>query len=189
MRSTQSSGGATTSIRIVNHWEIYRGKVVTLELQTLEFDDGRTPTNEVVLHRPAVAMVPIDDDGTIHLVRQFRAPAGGDLLEIPAGSVDEGENGEEAVQRELQEEIGARAASIRRLGGFYVAPGYCTEFIEIFVCEGLTDSRLDPDEDEQIEVERLTLADALARIDSGEIRDAKSVAGLLLYARGLQRDQ
>lgn len=157
--------------------------MVSLELQTVRLDDGRTPVQEVVLHRPCVAMVPVDADGRILLVRQFRAPAAASLLEIPAGSIDEGEDIEPAAQRELQEETGMRAGSLRRLGGFYSAPGYCTEFLHVFLCEDLSASRLEADEDEQIAVQRLTLEEALAAVASGEIRDAKSVAGLLLYAR------
>jgi ADP-ribose pyrophosphatase len=161
--------------------EVYRGKVVSLELDTLEFEDGRRAINEVIRHRPSVAMVPIDEDGRIVLVRQFRAPAGGNLLEVPAGSIDPGEALEASTQRELQEEIGMRAASLARLGGFYLAPGYCDEFITIMLCEGLSESRLPADEDEVIEIERLTLAEALAQIESGVIRDAKSISAVLLY--------
>ena len=157
---------------------------MSLELQTVRLDDGREPVSEVVLHSPVVAMVPIDAEGQIVLVRQFRAPAAASLLEIPAGSIDAGEDIEAAAQRELQEEIGMRAGSLRRLGGFYSAPGFCTEFLHIFLCEDLSASRLEADEDEQIEVERRSLGEALAAIASGEIRDAKSVAGLLLYAQG-----
>lgn len=172
-----------TEPAITARQQIYRGKVVGLEVQTLSLRDGRSVQNEVVLHRPCVAMVVVGADGRIVLVRQFRAPAEAELLEIPAGSIDEGEEIEVAVQRELQEEIGARAQRIQRLGGFYVAPGYCSEYIHIYVCEDLTESRLPADDDELIDVERLTLAEALELIASGQIQDAKSVAGLLLYAR------
>ena len=167
---------------ITGRREIYRGKVVGLEVQTIALRDGRSVQNEVVLHRPCVAMVAVDTDGRILLVRQFRPPAEADLLEIPAGSIDEGEDAEAAVQRELQEEVGARAGKVRRLGGFYVAPGYCSEYIHIYACEDLVDSRLPADEDELITVERLSLGEALDAIAAGQIQDAKSVAGLLLYA-------
>lgn len=163
--------------------EVYQGKVVGLELQTIEFADGQLAVNEVVVHRPSVAMVPVEADGRIVFVRQFRAPADGELLEIPAGSIDPGEDVESAAQRELQEEIGSRAGSLRRIGGFFLAPGYCTEFITIVLCEGLSESRLPADEDERIEVERLSLADAFEAIESGAIRDAKTIGGVLLYAQ------
>src|SRR5262249_11590923 len=161
----------------------YRGKVVTLRVDTVRLDDGRAVKREVVEHAAAVAIVPIADDGRVVLVRQFRSPVGDTLLEVPAGVLDEGEQPEEAVQRELQEETGFRAARTRRLTGFWVAPGYDTEFIHVYLAEGLSESRLDPDEDEQIEVELHTLADALAMVADGRICDAKSIVGLLAVAR------
>jgi ADP-ribose pyrophosphatase len=116
-------------------------------------------------------------------VRQWRVPCDKILLEIPAGSMDGDEDPESAVQRELQEEVGQRAGRLTRLCAFWVAPGYCTEFIHIYLAEDLSDSRLDADEDENIEVVALTLDEALAAIDEGTIEDAKSQVGLLMYAR------
>ena len=168
---------------ITERRRIYEGKIVDVEIRTLQLADGRPAQNEVVLHRPAVAMVAVDADGRIALVRQYRSPVESDLLELPAGSIDEGEAVEAAVQRELQEEIGYRAGQLERIGGFYVAPGYCTEYIHIYLCQQLTASRLPADEDELIEVEHLRLADALTQVASGTIQDAKSVAGLLLYGQ------
>lgn len=163
--------------------QIYKGKVVTLRVDRVRMEDGREVKREVVEHAAAVAIVPIADDGRVVLVRQFRSPVGDSLLELPAGVLDEGEQPEDAVQRELQEETGFRAAHTRRLAGFWVAPGYDTEFIHVFLAEGLSESRLDPDEDEAIEVEQHTLADALAMIADGSICDAKSIVGLLAVAR------
>src|SRR6266536_3317139 len=120
--------------------QLYAGKVVTLELVTLQLPDGRSAKQEVVTHRPSVGMLPVDDQGRLLLVRQYRSPAAADLLEIPAGSVDPGEDVESAVQRELQEEVGVRAGRLRRLGGFYLAPGYCSEFMHVYLAEGLTAS-------------------------------------------------
>jgi len=164
--------------------QVYAGKVVTLELQAVQLADGRTVQQEVIVHRPSVGMLPVDDQGMLLLVRQFRSPAATDLLEIPAGSVDPGEDAESAAQRELQEEVGMRAGRMRRLGGFYLAPGYCSEYMTVFLAEDLSAGTLEPDEDELIEVERLSLDEALAQIESGRIQDVKSVAALLLYARG-----
>lgn len=163
--------------------QIYAGKVVTLRVDTVRMDGGREVKREVVEHAAAVAIVPIAADGQVLLVRQFRSPVGDFLLEVPAGTLDEGEEPDVAVQRELQEETGYRAATIRRLTGFWVAPGYDTEFIHVYLGEGLSESRLDPDEDEAIEVERYTLDEALAMIADGRICDAKSIVGLLAVAR------
>lgn len=161
---------------------LYDGKVVNLRVDTVQLSNGVTATREVVEHRPAVAMVPVDAEGRLVLVRQWRTPAGGTLLEVPAGTTDGGEDIESAVQRELQEEVGYRAGKLTRLCGFWVAPGYCTEYIHIYLAEDLTESRLPGDEDEQIEVVRLTLDEALRAVSTGAIEDAKSQVGILMYA-------
>ena len=117
------------------------------------------------------------------LVRQFRAAAGKILLEIPAGTLNPGEVPLSCALRELQEETGFRADKLDPLGGIYTAPGYTTEFIHLFYATGLSESRLDQDADEFIEVERVPFTQALAMIDSGDIADGKSVSGLLRVAR------
>jgi 8-oxo-dGTP pyrophosphatase MutT (NUDIX family) len=166
---------------------IFDGHVVNLRVDRVEMADGATATREVVEHSPAVAIVPVTAGGQILLVRQYRLPAGRELLEVPAGSLDPGEDPDTAAQRELQEETGFAAGRLHRLGGFWVAPGYCTEYIHVFLAEDLHESRLAADHDERIELESLTLDDALAGIDRGEIDDAKSICGLLLYARSTAR--
>src|SRR5207248_3073308 len=147
--------------------------------------DGRRAQREIVEHVQAVAIVPVTADGRIVMVRQYRLPVGAVMLEVPAGSLDDDENPETGAQRELQEETGFAAGRLTRIGGFWVAPGYCTEYSHIYLAEELRESRLDADEDEDVEVELLSLDDALARIDRGEIEDAKSICGLLQYARHL----
>jgi ADP-ribose pyrophosphatase len=169
--------------RVVNSRRIYDGRVVNLRVDQVEMADGRAAQREVVEHTQAVAIVPVAADGRIVLVRQYRLPVGAVLLEVPAGSLDEGEDAEAGAQRELQEETGFAAARLTRLCGFWVAPGYCTEYIHVYLAEDLRESRLDHDEDEEVEVELLTLDDALAAVDRGQIEDAKSICGLLAYAR------
>ena len=127
-------------------------------------------------------MVPIDSNGDIVMVRQFRYPVGETLVEAPAGSVEDGELPEQSAQRELQEEIGYRAESLERLGSFWMSPGYCTELMHAFVARGLSPSTLDPDDDENIEVVRRPLSEARALIERGEVRDAKTIAALLMLA-------
>jgi NTP pyrophosphohydrolases including oxidative damage repair enzymes len=112
---------------------VYEGKVLALEIVDLQLDGGRVVQQEVVTHQPSVGIVPVDEGGRLLLVRQFRSPVGSDLLEIPAGSADPGEDSETAAQRELQEEVNRRASRLRRIGGFYLAPGYCTEYMTIYV--------------------------------------------------------
>ena len=121
-------------------------------------------------------------DGDVVLVRQYRLPAQEALLEIPAGGVDAGESAEEAAQRELQEETGYRAGRLERLAGFFVSPGYCTEFIHVFLATDLSESVIAGDEDEDIALERMPLADAVRLIERGEIKDGKSIVGLLQAA-------
>ncbi len=169
--------------RVLESRRVYDGKVVSLRLDQVQLDDGASALREVVEHAHAVAVVAVNADGNLVMVRQFRRPVGRVMLEVPAGVIDPGEDPETAARRELQEETGFAPGRLRRLGGFWVAPGYCTEFIHIYLAEDLDESRLDADEDERIEVDTLTLDDALLRIDAGQIDDAKSLCGLLQYAR------
>jgi ADP-ribose pyrophosphatase len=168
---------------VIDSKQIYRGRVINVRVDTVRMANGRTASRDVVEHAGAVAIVPVTDEGHIVFVRQFRLPAAKNLLEIPAGSLDPGEVPDEAAQRELREETGQRAATLRRLTGFYTAPGYSSEYIHVYVAEGLSEDRLEADEDEDLAVELRTLPEALELIDSGAIEDAKTIVGLLAYAR------
>lgn len=172
--------------RVIASRPIYDGKILRLRVDTIRLDDGHEAQREIVEHAQAVAIVPVDDEGRIVMVRQFRLAIGRPMLEVPAGVVEHDEDVELAAQRELQEETGYRAARLSRLGGFYVAPGYCTEYIHLYLAGGLIESRLAADEDERIEVEALPLADLLRRIATGEVEDAKTMCGLLLYAASIR---
>jgi ADP-ribose pyrophosphatase len=169
--------------RVIESRRLYDGRVVNLRVDTVEMDGGRRAQREVVEHSQAVAIVPVAADGRLVLVRQYRLPIERVMLEVPAGSLDPGEDAETAAQRELQEETGFRAGRIERLGGFWVAPGYCTEYIHVFAALNLEESRLEADEDEQIEVTLVEPAEAVRMIGAGEIEDAKSICGILLYVR------
>ena len=162
---------------------IYDGRIVKLELLDVRLPDGKEARREIIRHPGAVAIVAIDTAGKVLLVKQFRSAAGKTLLEIPAGTLNPGEVPLSCALRELQEETGFRADKLEPLGGIYTAPGYTTEFIHLFYATGLSESRLDADADEFIEVERVSMAEALAMIDRGDIADGKSVAGLLRVAR------
>ena len=166
--------------RVTASRRIYDGRIVSLREDAVTLSDGRSALREVVEHGEVAAIVPIDADGNVILVRQYRLPAREALLEIPAGGVDEGERIEDAAQRELREETGYRAQSIERLTGFFVSPGYCTEFIQVFIATDLVEDPVDGDEDEDISFERMPLADAVRLIEEGGIKDGKSIVGLLL---------
>src|SRR5262245_41813107 len=132
--------------QVLSSRRIYEGKIVRLRVDDVRLPDGHESTREVVEHNAAVAIVPVAPDGRIVMVRQYRLPAGRVMLEVPAGTLDGDEDPETAAQRELQEETGLRAARLTRLGGFWVAPGYCTEYIHIYLAENLSESRLVADE-------------------------------------------
>lgn len=175
--------------RVTGSRRIYEGRIVALREDQVVLPDGHTALREIVEHAHAVTIVPVTADGRILFVRQYRLPAGSVMLELPAGSLDDGEDPEQAAQRELQEETGFRAARLEKLCAFWVAPGYCTEYMHVFLAEGLSEDRLVADDDERIEVDAITLDDALNMIDHGTIEDAKSISGLLQYARRLHRDR
>jgi ADP-ribose pyrophosphatase len=160
---------------------VYRGKLFDLEVAELELPDGVRVKREIVRHPGAVCMVPVDDQGRVLMVTQYRHAAGKRLLELPAGTLEKGEAPLETAVRELQEEVGRKPGRIEPLGGFYVAPGYTTEYIHLFVCMELEESGLEGDEDEDIEIEAVTREEAERLIGSGEIVDAKSIAGILRW--------
>ena len=162
---------------------LYEGKIVNLRVDTVRLPSGREGRREVVEHGPAVAMVPMRDKNTVLLVRQFRLPAESALLEIPAGGMDEGEDPQTAARRELAEEIGQVPDRLIPLYSCYLAPGYSTEIIHGFLALDLKDAPEEADEDEFVQIVPMALEDALAAIATGEIKDAKTIAGLTLAAR------
>ncbi len=167
---------------ITREEHVYDGRVVHLVVLDVTLPDGRTARRELVRHPGAVALVPLIGDDVL-LVRQFRIAAEGVMLEIPAGTLNAGEDPAACAERELQEETGYRPGALEPLGGIFVAPGYTTEFIHLFLATGLEESRLAMDDDEFIELVRMPLADALALVESGEIIDGKTATALLKVAR------
>lgn len=160
---------------------IFEGRLLKFRVDKVELSNGVISTREVVEHRGAVAILPILPDGNIIFVRQFRLPAGKILLEIPAGTLSPNEEPLECAKRELQEETGYIAGKWRRLISLYLAPGYSTECIHIFLAEDLRAGARKPDEDEEIKVCQLSLKEALEMVKKGEVEDAKTVSALLFY--------
>jgi ADP-ribose pyrophosphatase len=151
----------------------------------LRLDDVRTPgglemVREIVEHRGAVALVALDDEGRVLLVKQHRAATGSETIEIPAGTLEPGEDPMICAERELAEETGYSAAHFERIGGIYPSPGFCTEFIHFYLATQLSHGAAHPEEDEHIEVEVVVWDEALRRVRAGEICDGKSVSALLL---------
>ena len=162
---------------------MFEGKLVNLRVDTVELPDGSTSTREVVEHRGAVAIVPMLDHERVVLVRQYRQPVGGTLLEIPAGTLDKGEDPAECARRELVEETGYFPEKLTEMFYSYLAPGYSTEKLHTFLAEDLKKVGENWDSDEFLEIVTINLQDAVEMIRSGEIVDAKSICGILLASR------
>ena len=163
---------------------IYRGKKVSLSLDAFQW--GKSKLSREVIHHPgAVVIIPSLQDGRILLIRQYRYPSQKVLWELPAGTLDvtkgKVEKARSCAARELQEEVGRRAGSLKRLCGFYLAPGTSTEYMDIFLAENLKPSSLPQDVDEVIEPQALEISQILQMIESGKIEDAKTIAAILYY--------
>jgi ADP-ribose pyrophosphatase len=165
---------------------IYEGRAVKLRVDTVEMPGGRKTTREIVEHGECVAVVAIDAESNVILVSQFRKPVEKELLEIPAGGIDPGEDPVAAVRRELREEIGYLPRKVDRLGGFYSAPGFCTEYLYLYLATDLVPSPLHAEDTENIRLVRVPVSQIPGLITSGAICDAKSIAGLLTF---LEYDQ
>lgn len=153
---------------------------VGLRVDRLRYPSGFEHDIDVVEHNGGVTLIAFDSGDRLLLVRQYRHSTGQDLLELPAGTIDPGETPEACAVRELQEETGYKPGRIDRLGGFFTAPGYCNEYLHVFLCTDLSASKLEGDE-EAIDVEPLSIEETLRMIVDGEIEDAKTSAALLLY--------
>jgi ADP-ribose pyrophosphatase len=161
--------------------QIYQGHAVNIRVDTVEKAGGRKTTRDVVEHSDCIAVVALDEQNNVLLVRQFRHAVGKFLLEIPAGGIDPGEEPLDSVRRELQEEIGYFPRKIDKLGGFYSIPGYGTEYLHCFLTTDLVPSRLIAEDTADIELVRVSPDEIPQLITSGEICDAKSIAALLMF--------
>jgi ADP-ribose pyrophosphatase len=160
---------------------IYEGRAVRLRVDTVEMPGGRQTTREIVEHEEVVAVVAVDDKDNILLVKQFRKAVEKELLEIPAGGIDAGETPEDSVRREMREETGFLPQKLVKLGGFYSSPGFCTEYLYLYLATDLIHSPLQAEDTESISLVRKPLTEVPDLIASGAIVDAKSIAGLLTF--------
>jgi ADP-ribose pyrophosphatase len=163
--------------------EVFHGRIFSVTLDRLAFEEGGEVTMEVVRHGGAAAIVPFTENGQVILIRQFRYSVLRSLWEVPAGKLDPGEDSRSCAMREMQEETGYRAESLEKIGSILTTPGFSDERIDIFVARGLTKSERSLDPDEFIEVVPVPFAAALEMIERGDIEDSKTVAALLLAAR------
>ncbi len=165
--------------RTVEHTRPYEGVIVSVDLDEAQLPNGRIAKREVVRHPGGVAILPLNDDGTVTVVRQYRYPFSQVLTEIPAGKLDPGEEPRTGALRELHEEVGAQAGELIDLGTIYPSPGFCQETLCLYLARGMTYGESCPDEDEFLEMERVPFDDLVKQVMRGEIRDGKTVAAVL----------
>ena len=167
--------------KVVDSQTIFRGRVIEVTVDTVT-EGNKTYPREVVHHPDSAVIVPVFDDGTIALVRQYRHPAVRYLLEAPAGTLRRGEAPEEGAKRELEEELGVVSGRLEKLSEFFVSPGFCEEKMWVYLATELTETEQQLDEDEILAVVRLPFSQALSMITTGEIEDAKTIIGVMLAA-------
>ncbi|MDQ2937564.1 MAG: NUDIX hydrolase [Acidobacteriota bacterium] len=172
---------STDCPQIVSSKEVFRGRIFDVTIDTIREGD-KTYQREVVHHPGSAVIIPIFDDGTIALVRQYRHPAVRYLLEAPAGTLKRGEVPEEGAARELEEELGFVAGRLEKLSEFFVSPGFCEEKMWVYLATELTETKQQLEDDEVLEVVRIRFSQALSMITSGEIEDAKTIIGVMLAA-------
>jgi ADP-ribose pyrophosphatase len=167
--------------KILDSQKVFDGRAFKVTVDTIN-EGELTYQREVVHHPGSAVIVPIHDDGTVVLVRQYRHPAVRYLLELPAGTLADRERPEAGAARELEEELGLTAARLEKLSEFFVSPGFLEEKMWVYLATDLSEGNPKPDEDEILDMVRLPIADALEMITSGEIQDAKTIIGLMLAA-------
>ncbi len=160
---------------------IFEGKIIKTRLDKVELPDGKLANREVVEHPGGVCIVAVNDENEIYLVKQFRKPLEKAIYEIPAGKLDKGENHRDCGLRELREETGMSAEIFEYLGHIYASPGFTNETIHIYYAEGLTQGDTEFDEDEFLDVIKVSLDKAYQMVMDGEINDSKTVCGILKY--------
>jgi ADP-ribose pyrophosphatase len=166
---------------------LMQGRAFKIRRDYLKTPDGRETKFEIIEHGGSVVLLPLDENGDLHFVRQYRHAAAMDLLELPAGTRDGDEPFEACAAREIREEIGMQAGSLEKVGEFYLAPGYSTEFMVVYLATDLKYSPLEADDDEFLQVEKIPLKKALEMAERGQVPDAKSLAALLLARPRLEK--
>ena len=175
------------SFELLNSEVLMKGRAFCIRRDTLKTPDGRETKYDIIEHSGSVVIIPVDANGNILLVRQYRHATGGDLLELPAGTLDGDEDPEVCAAREIREETGKAAEKLTKLGEFYLVPGYSTEFMVVYLATGLSNNPLKADDDEFLSVESIPVAEAIQMAERGEIPDAKSLAALFLAKPSLEK--
>jgi ADP-ribose pyrophosphatase len=159
---------------------IYKGHL-KIRIDKFQMADGSQATREIIEHTDCIAVIPVDENDNVLLVSQYREAVGKELLEIVAGGIDQGEEVETAVKREMQEETGYLPQKLQKLGGYYLAPGYSTEFMHLYTASALVPSRLTAEDTETIQLVRVPVSQIPQLLTSGKITDGKSIAGLYMF--------
>ena len=167
-------------MKILDVEKIYKAHVFEVEKIKCELPDGRQRHYDLVRHGPAVVLVPVTEDGSILFVKQYRLGAEKELLELPAGMINDGEDPDPAAERELQEETGYESLNIKKLGGFYASAGYCSEYLNIYLARELKWNPLPQDDDEFLSNISMSVEEAYEAVASGKIEDAKTIAALMM---------
>ena len=165
---------------------LMKGRAFAIRRDTLKTPDGRETKFEIIEHGGSVVLIPVDENGNVLLVRQYRHATQGELLELPAGTLDDDEDPEVCAAREIREETGMAARQLVRLGDFYLAPGYSTEFMVVYLATDLSFSPLEADADEFLSVKKVPVVEAIQMAERGEMPDAKSLAALFLAKPSLK---
>jgi ADP-ribose pyrophosphatase len=173
--------------KILNREQILEGHAFNIQKVLLRLPNGKERNYDLVDHANAVTILPLDEEGMVHFVRQYRVGAEKELLELPAGVIDPGEDPVTTAHRELREEIGMDAENMISLGGFYIAAGYSTEYMHVFLATALSKAPLEQDEDEFLSIEKISFAEAIVMVRNGMIEDGKSISAFHLAFSYFQR--
>ncbi len=165
---------------------LLKGRAFAIRRDWLKAPDGRETKFDIIEHGGSVVLIPVDADGNLLFVRQYRHAAAKDLLELPAGTLDEGEDPLVCAAREIREETGFAAGKLEKIGEFFLAPGYSTEFMIVYLARDLTHDPLEADADEFLSVEKIPVEEAIQMAERGEVPDAKSLAALFLAKKYLK---
>ena len=174
------------SFELLKTETLLQGRAFKIRRDTLKTPDGRETKFDIVEHGGSVVIVPVDADGNILFVRQYRHAANMDMLELPAGTRDGNEPFEDCAAREIREETGMEAGKLIHVGSFYLAPGYSTEYMGVFLATDLKHNPLEADDDEFLSVEKMSIKEAFALAERGDMPDAKSLAALLMVKPHLE---
>jgi ADP-ribose pyrophosphatase len=166
---------------------LLKGRAFTIRRDTLKTPDGHETKFDIVEHGGSVIIIPIDSEGNLLFVRQYRHAASKDLLELRAGTRDGNEPYDECAAREIREETGMEAGTLQHVGSFYLAPGYSTEYMGVFLATDLKHNPLEADDDEFLSVEKISVKEAIAMAERGDMPDAKSLAALLMARPHLEK--